>query len=874
MAPLLLTLAPATLPAQQPTIPTPVLRAADVDRLGVWRWTDNRSEVALFGVNYTAPFAYAYRALGYVGAERKAAIDMDVAHFARLGLTAYRIHVWDREVSDRQGNLLENEHLDLLDYLIARLEQRGIHVVLTPIAWWGTGYPEPDPPAPGFSSVYSKGALTVDTAARRIQQSYVRQFVAHVNRYTGRSYREDPGILALELFNEPNHPGTAAQTTEFIDALASAARAGGWRKPIFYNVAEGWTPEHARAVCAAAIQGITFQWYPTGLVRGAENRGIMLPNVDRYPIPLESAPGCREKTRLVYEFDAADVLGSYMYPAMARSFRGAGMQLAAMFAYDPAALAHANTEYQTHFLNLLYTPGKAISLLIAGEAFRTLPRGFSAGVYPADTAFAPFRVSFGGDRSELNRPDAFYYSNDTGARPADPRALRHVAGVGTSPVVEYGGTGAYFLDRLADGVWRLEVYPDAVLLRDPFGRQTVADTVARLVWRTWPMRIALPELGPSFSVQGVNAGNTLQATASGGRFDVRPGVYVLARRGVSTAAWRDPALPVGNLALGEFHVPAPRPFSAAVVNRSPAVVDAGRLFRLQATVATMEPPTRVILELSDPGMDESVRMRQVRGYNWEEGIPPAPAGELRYRVVVTEAGAPARVTVFPGGTTAPDSAWRVEVVPPGAPIVLFDAGRDRANLLFPHPFRYVPFRAGVSPDSAGGTALRLQVRSLAPAPHELALRSFLGEENRSRLKDAAGFRAVRVRARAAAGPPDSLVVALVERNGVAWGAVVHLDNAWREVAVPLSAFRRVPLALLPRSYPQFLPEHLTVPSGVGGAVPDLRNLDGIQLTVGGTLYEEAERTRPRDFEVERVELVATGGRPAGATPPSAREPPR
>ncbi|MDR9452264.1 MAG: serine/threonine protein kinase, partial [Acidimicrobiia bacterium] len=61
-------------------------------------------------------------------------------------------------------------------------------------------------------------------------------------------------------------------------------------------------------------------------------------------------------------FDAADVGGSYMYPAMARSFRTAGLQWATQFAYDPLAIAYANTEYQTHYLNLVYTPNKAISL--------------------------------------------------------------------------------------------------------------------------------------------------------------------------------------------------------------------------------------------------------------------------------------------------------------------------------------------------------------------------------------------------------------------------------------------------------------------------------------------------------------------------------
>ena len=33
-----------------------------VDKQGVLRWTNNNSEASFFGVNYTTPFAYAYRA--------------------------------------------------------------------------------------------------------------------------------------------------------------------------------------------------------------------------------------------------------------------------------------------------------------------------------------------------------------------------------------------------------------------------------------------------------------------------------------------------------------------------------------------------------------------------------------------------------------------------------------------------------------------------------------------------------------------------------------------------------------------------------------------------------------------------------------------
>src|SRR5690606_24411256 len=166
--------------------------------------------------------------------------------------------------------------------------------------------------------------------------------------------------------------------------------------------------------------------------------------------------------KVVYEFDSADQRTGYMYPAMARAFRAGGVQFAAMFAYDMLATASRNLGWQTHYLNLVYTPRKAMSAVIAAEAMRRLPAGESYGAYPHNTRFGPFRVSYEEDLAEMATPDAFLYAGSTRTMPPDPARLERVAGYGASPVVEYEGLGVYFLDRVRAGVWRLEVYPDAV----------------------------------------------------------------------------------------------------------------------------------------------------------------------------------------------------------------------------------------------------------------------------------------------------------------------------------------------------------------------------------------------------------------------------
>ena len=84
--------------------------------------------------NYVLPTASDYRAAGYLHADRKRMIDEDMAQFARMGWDGLRLTFWgDWEASDSAGNLIANDHLDLLDYLIARARERGIYMLFSPI---------------------------------------------------------------------------------------------------------------------------------------------------------------------------------------------------------------------------------------------------------------------------------------------------------------------------------------------------------------------------------------------------------------------------------------------------------------------------------------------------------------------------------------------------------------------------------------------------------------------------------------------------------------------------------------------------------------------------------------------------------------------
>jgi hypothetical protein len=89
-----------------------------------------------------------------------------------------------RENSDLEGNLVENDHLDLMDYLIYKAGERGIYLLFTPITTYSSQWPDAmqdTVSARGFSIRFRKPELGTNPEAIRVQANYLRQILNHVN---------------------------------------------------------------------------------------------------------------------------------------------------------------------------------------------------------------------------------------------------------------------------------------------------------------------------------------------------------------------------------------------------------------------------------------------------------------------------------------------------------------------------------------------------------------------------------------------------------------------------------------------------------------------------------------------------------------------
>jgi len=482
-------------------------------------------EVALWGINYYPPFGAEYEVLRHLGVDHKKAMDEDFQHFPKMKIEVIRMHFWDGEITDKEGNLLQNEHLDLLDYLIKKAKDHGIYMFLTPI----TGYRSKR--TKGFTADYSKLAIIFNPEAIKAQVNYLKQLVHHVNPYTGLAYGDDPVVCAYEVFNEPiywpytrppqdwqaegkvlakqwsewlkrkgeeveelktedghklpdykapdNLPTTRETKTNklfrefmykdtlanYINTTVASIKEAGAKQPVFYSAFSGATIAREVAEIKESLEesicdGVTYSWYPGRWTARVPRTHDMLSDLDADNLLWKS-----RKAKTVYEFDTIGSPYTYVYPAFARFWKEMGTQIACMFAYNPKEEAHLNVTWPQHYLNFLYTPGKAVSFAIASEVYHRCERDKALNLPLEEQRWDCFSLSHTSDLSVMKTENVLMHTNNYFGNV--PPSLRYLMGVGSSRFIEYDGTGIYTADVTANKV-TLEINPDAIPVGDPW----------------------------------------------------------------------------------------------------------------------------------------------------------------------------------------------------------------------------------------------------------------------------------------------------------------------------------------------------------------------------------------------------------------------
>lgn len=530
---------------------------------------ENGGEVALWGTNYYPQSWMQYVSIKDRGFDHRKAVDLDLEDMAPKKtagsdgsdprrMNMIRIHVFDTEISDSKGNLVKNDHLDILDYLTARCSDHGIYLWLTPIAWWGSPCSRSD----AFSQQIPMPAMTLLPETRPVQINYLKQFLTHRNPYTNRRLIDEPCLALFEILNEtlywdyshiielnkpfrnrkdtldwirkvrgewekslPDPSWKSVQTWDFycyqqvrnyIDEMRNAIRSVGGRQPVSYH-GSSWsskTPVYW-AIADSQCEGITLNFYSGLSQKPVSDKKSHLLETISFGLPRQ----LDKKVRLVYEFDASDTLYQIdLYPAIARHWRELGVQAACQFQYDSRVTADRNQDWPTHYLNLIHAPHRFASFMIAGETFRSLPRGVKIEPNKNELIFPPTAVNWKENAAFLVKKDLFMQARPSNWKPFEfPQTPRRILGTGSTPYYQYEGTGLVDLDL--DG--SLSLGPNVTRHRDDL-RGTAEKPLTTLSMEKKPFLLQIP--GYEKIKYKDSQGNILN-----GKDGLSPGEYKLIR---------------------------------------------------------------------------------------------------------------------------------------------------------------------------------------------------------------------------------------------------------------------------------------------------------------------------------------------------------
>ena len=519
------------------------------------------------------------------------------------------------------------------------------------------------------------------------------------------------------------------------------------------------------------------------------------------------------------------------------------MQWVTMFAYDPAPIAASNTEYQTHFLSLIYSPQKALGFKIAGELFRN-PQ-FQRDRSNERTPFGmnDVNISYEKDLAELATDDLFFYTNTTATRPKNLSALQKIAGYGSSPVVTYNGRGAYFLDKIDANTWRLEVYPDAIWVRDPFSRATPRIENVVLQYNVQPMTVQLPGLGGNFHITGVNAGNNHSARAVNGEFNITPGAYIL-----STAPFTGDAqqIKIGYITANEFYAPPATNRNEYVLHTPQRMILERQPLDVDVEVVSPHQIKRLTLQFSGPGWGGggarpvAIPMTRKDHFLFSATIPDTlvNAGMLNYVIRVEYLSG--NELVYPGAVQGPPNTWdyfnpqsfSTRVLPARTAIELYSAENGDAPIVWSPGLQFRTIHSGITgettaklvqPPATGGFTQRREERAQA----FFVLESFVKPQIEAISNYAGNFTNIVITAKAE-NAPVNVEVSLISKSGGIYTGRARLARNRDSQTISLSSLQPGRMMLLPRPFPGFQPFWYSNPKQQNF---NLNDIERIQLAI-------------------------------------------
>ena len=480
------------------------------------------------GVNFQTPISWEANRLNKVGVSKTAedlnrVTDNNIDDVILMGAKQLRCHLTPADFTDAEGNLVENLYLDALDYLVFKAGEKGLLVSFAFLNHMGQKGPGSD--------WAGKGAKTWihDPQVAACTKNYVTGLLGHRNKYSGEAYKDIRHLSYWELINEPlmysyseikdteysalyqswlkekGLTDTAANyaayrtslVKSYIDSMYDAIRDCGDSHPVCWGL--NWhryrkdNADIFEGVAASKAEIVAFCNYPGQDYVSQDYWNNTYDFTDRsfadwfnkYFADQDGygwavSGDFTKKAKIVYEFETFFNQSAYLYPVQALYFRALGAQAANMWTYTFNEIAPYFGG--SHFLNLRYTPAKAASFIVAEKIFNSTEMGGAITVED-EMCGSNWCISKSHDAAVYSDSDWYCHSGPTedGWSSLTPSSeVKHIRGLGNSPIVKYSGNGIYFIDETEEGL-QIVLMPDVEVKGDRFTSPDYKTVVTELI---------------------------------------------------------------------------------------------------------------------------------------------------------------------------------------------------------------------------------------------------------------------------------------------------------------------------------------------------------------------------------------------------------
>ena len=421
-----------------------------------------------------------------------------------------------------------------------------------------------------------------------------------------------------------------------------------------------------------------------------------------------------------------------------------------------------------------------------------------------------------------------------------------IAGYGNSVVVKYDGMGAYFLEKIDRGLWRLEVLPDAVWVNNPFGRNSPKKKIGIVKWKEHNMTLKIKDLGENFTIETVNKGNNFTTTVNKDSFSILPGTYIISKKGLSKSWSASDDFGVNK--LNDFFAPEDNVTKLWFRHDPPKEVTEHTDLKINIQIIDSKEPESVTLNFYTGFRSNSIEMVKKNGYYYTATIPAENLilGYLNYNIIVQSDEN--KFITYPAEKEGRPFEWefydrrtyKVRVVAASNPINLFEANDDSDLLVrqWRKSFKLIPT------ENNGEAEYQMNIEELfvidnenrfAKPIYDYSFKHFVLDRIQERMGDLPAKENIVFYGRALNDKICKLQIALVMSDGSAYGDVIEIGQELKLYYIPLKNLKPVRTVTLPRPYPTFLPYYLD--HNINRTF-DMSKVESIQFSIGPEIPED------------------------------------